>query len=71
MKLSKKIIIKNKNSNKIIEKKEYNDGKKENENFQENIDYNEVFKGFNIINRTPKNKLTYHGNNSIYTIIQL
>ena len=67
----KEIIYKNKSSNKIIEKKENNDGKKENENFKENIDYNEIFQDFNIINRTPRNKLTYHGNNSIYTIIQL
>ena len=67
----KEINNRNKDSNNIIERKEDNSRQKENGNIPENIDYNEIFQDFNIINRTPKNKLAYHGNNSIYTIIQL
>jgi len=33
--------------------------------------YNEIFKDFNIINHTPQNKLTNHGDNPIYTLLQL
>ena len=33
--------------------------------------YNEIFKDFNIINHTPQNKLTDHGDKSIYTLLQL
>ena len=36
-----------------------------------NKDYNEIFKDFNIINHTPKYKLTNHGEKIIYTILQL
>ena len=36
-----------------------------------NKDYNEIFKDFNIINHTPKYKLTNHGEKDIYTILQL
>ena len=35
------------------------------------IDNNKIFHDFNIVNRTPKNKLAYHGNNYIFTIVQL
>ena len=38
---------------------------------KDNKDYNEIFKDFNIINQTPKNKLTNHGEKNIYTILQL
>jgi len=38
---------------------------------KDNKDYNEIFKDFNIINQTPKNKLTNHGNKPIYAILQL
>ena len=33
--------------------------------------YNEIFKDFNIINHTPQNKLTAHGDKPIYTLLQL
>ena len=71
------IINKNKGEQEIIEKKENIDEKKENEkqtttkDKTKNIDYNKIFQDFNIVNHTPKNKLTNHGNNNIYTIIQL
>ena len=35
------------------------------------MDYNKIFEDFNIVNKTPKYKLTNHGNNGIYTIIKL
>ena len=38
---------------------------------KDNKDYNEIFKDFNIINHTPKYKLTNHGGKEIYTILQL
>ena len=38
---------------------------------KDNKDYNEIFKDFNIINHTPKYKLTNHGEKYIYTILQL
>ena len=38
---------------------------------KDNKDYNEIFKDFNIINHTPKNKLTNHGEKGINTILQL
>ena len=66
------IIRKNK-----IEEGENKENKEENKEIEEKkdgtpkIDYNKIFQDFNIINRTPKNKLTNQGNNSIYTIIQL
>ena len=37
----------------------------------EQFDYNQIFKDFNIVNLTPKNKLTNHGENPIYTLLQL
>ena len=42
----------------------------QNENNKDN-DYNQIFKDFNIVNLTPKYKLTDHGNKQIYTILQL
>ena len=42
-----------------------------NKDKDKNIDYNKIFENFNIVNQTPKYKLTNHGNNYIYTIIQL
>ena len=70
------IINKNKGEEENIEKKENIDEKKENEkqtnkDNKKHNDNNKIFQDFNIVNHTPKNKLTYHGNNSIYTIIQL
>ena len=70
------IINKNNGEKQNIEKKENIDEKKENEkpinkDKTKHIDNNKLFQDFNIVNRTPKNKLAYHGNNSIYTIIQL
>ena len=70
------IINKNNGEKQNIEKKENIDEKKENEkpinkDKTKHIDNNKIFQDFNIVNRTPKNKLTYHGNNCIYTIIQL
>ncbi len=38
---------------------------------KDNKDYNEIFKDFNIINQTHKNKLTNHGEKGINTILQL
>ena len=47
-----------------------NDTKDNNENENINkLDYNEIFKDFNIVNLTPKNKLT--GDKSVFTILQL
>jgi len=42
----------------------------QNENNKDN-DYNQIFKDFNIVNLTPKHKLSDHGNKEIYTILQL
>jgi hypothetical protein len=35
------------------------------------LDYNEIFKNINIVNLTPKYKLSNNGKKAIYTIIQL
>ena len=59
------------------ENKENKEENKENKEIEEKkdgtpkLDYNKIFQDFNIINRTPQNKLTNHGNNAIYNIIQL
>ena len=45
--------------------------KKENNENEENDDPNETFKDFNIVNLTPKDILTDHGDKSINTILQL
>ena len=45
--------------------------KKENNENEENDDPNETFKDFNIVNLTPKDILTDHGDQSINTILQL
>ena len=50
----------------IKEKEEDTEGIKD-----KNLDYNKIFHGFNIINKTPKHKLTKYENSSFYTIIQL
>jgi len=42
-----------------------------NDNTNKENDYNQIFKDFNIVNLTPKHKLTNHGNKGIYTILQL
>ena len=63
--LKEKILKLNKNQIKEDELDNNNINKKD-----ENIDYNKIFKNFNIINLTAKNKLTYH-NNYVYSIIQL
>ena len=47
-----------------------NNNEEQNEN-NNNNDYNQIFKDFNIVNLTPKYKLADHGNNAIYTILQL
>ena len=70
------IINKNKDQKDSIEleeKKEITEGKKEeaNQNNNKNIDYNKIFQDFNIVNKTPKYKLTNHGNKVISTILQL
>ena len=44
---------------------------KENNENEENENPNEIFKDFNIVNLTPKNILTDHGDKSVSTIIQL
>ncbi len=44
---------------------------KENNENEENENPNEIFKDFNIVNLTPKNILTDHGDTSVITIIQL
>ena len=52
-------------------KEEKTNNKEKKEDTKQNIDYNEIFKDFNIINHKSKNKLRSHGNNPIYTILQL
>ena len=47
-----------------------NTNEEQNEN-NNNNDYNQIFKDFNIVNLTPKYKLSDHGNKEIYTILQL
>ena len=61
----KEIILKitGKNVNDILNK--------ENNENEENENPNEIFKDFNIVNLTPKNILTDHGEQSVNTIIQL
>ena len=44
---------------------------KDNNENKENENLNEIFKDFNIVNLTPKDILTDHGNQSINTILQL
>ena len=70
------ITNKNNGEKQNMEKNENIDEKKENEKTinkdkTKHIDNNKIFQDFNIVNRTPKNKLTYHGNNCVCTIIQL
>ena len=68
------LLGKNKCEKEVIEKNETNSEEKQkptNKDKDKNIDYNKIFENFNIVNQTPKNKLTNHGNNAIYTIIQL
>ena len=66
------LLGKNKCEKEVIVKNETNrEEKQTNKDKDKNIDYNKIFENFNIVNQTPKNKLTNHGNNSIYTIIQL
>jgi WD40 repeat protein len=68
------LLGKNKSEKEVIEKNETNSEEKQkptNKDKDKNIDYNKIFENFNIVNQTPKYKLTNHGNNSIYTIIQL
>ena len=60
----------------IINKNENMDEYKESEKQTDKGDtkdsyYSKIFKDFNIVYRTPSNKITSHGNKSIYTIIQL
>ena len=63
------IIIELKEMISKITGKNANDIKTEQNN--ENEDPNEIFKDFNIVNLTPKNILTDHGDKSINTILQL
>ena len=68
------LLGKNKCEKEVIEKNETNSEEKQkptNKDKDKNIDYNKIFENFNIVNQTPKNKLTNHGNNYIYTIFQL
>ena len=68
------LLGKNKCEKEVIEKNETNSEEKQkptNKDKDKNIDYNKIFENFNIVNQTPKYKLTNHGNNYIYTIIQL
>ena len=68
------LLGKNKCEKEVIEKNETNNEEKQkptNKDKDKNIDYNKIFENFNIVNQTPKYKLTNHGNNYIYTIIQL
>ena len=62
-----------KDSIELEEKKEITEGKEEevNQNNNKKIDYNKIFQDFNIANKTPKYRLTNHGNNCINTILQL
>ena len=55
-----------KDSIELEEKKEITEGKEEEVNQN-----NKIFQDFNIANKTPKYKLTNHGNNCINTILQL
>ena len=66
-------VIKNKGEKEILIGKENLTENKENETQKnkENIDYNKIFKDFNIVNKTPRYKLSNHGNNAIYSIIKL
>ena len=70
-------IINKTNDEKGIRKKnETNDkehGKEKQTNKENNkyLEYNKTFQDFNIVNHTPRHKLTNHGNKEIYTIIQL
>ena len=60
------------NYTKRIKNKIYVENKKtKNDEKQIELNYNEIFKDFNIINLTPKYKLSNHGENPIYTILQL
>ena len=66
------IIKKNNIEKGIIEQYQTNNGEKEKQlNKENNKNLNKIFKDYNIATHTPKNKLTNHGNSSIYTIIQL
>ena len=68
------LLGKNKCEKEVIEKNETNREEKQkptNKDEDKNIDYNKIFENFNIVNQTPKYKLTSHGNNCIHTIIQL
>ena len=68
------LLGKNKCEKEVIEKNETNSEEKQkptNKDEDKNIDYNKIFENFNIVNQTPKYKLTNHGNNTIHTIIQL
>ena len=68
------LLGKNKCEKEVIENNETNSEEKQkptNKDKDKNIDYNKIFENFNIVNQTPKYKLTNHGNNYIYTIIQL
>ena len=59
---------------KKLNKKEKEENNKNDNKEEENkieLDYNQIFENFNIENLTPKNKLTNHGKNPIYTILQL
>ena len=62
----KKIIAKLTGNTDDIDTKEKNENENENK-----LDYNEIFKDFNIVNLTPKNKLTNHGEKAVSTILQL
>ena len=57
----------------IIKKKNYIDEKNEFErrSKEESINYNEITKDFNIVNHENKNKLSYHADKAIYTILRL
>ena len=68
------LLGKNKCEKEVIENNETNCEEKQkptNKDKDKNIDYNKIFENFNIVNQTPKYKLTSHGNNCIHTIIQL
>ena len=60
------LLGKNKCEKEVIEKNETNSEEKQkptNKDKDKNIDYNKIFENFNIVNQTPKYKLTNHGNN--------
>ena len=70
------IIKKTNDEKEIREKNETNDKehgkeKQPNKENNKNLEYNKIFQDFNIVNHTPRHKLTNHGNKEIYTIIQL